>query len=77
MRDRAYRRHHNARMLQRAKRKLSEWNGPEWAELAASRWADNMAKCSCYMCGNPRRYFNQLTFQEIRSKLLERDCYND
>ena len=77
MKDRAYRRHHNARMLRRAKRKLTEWGGTEWAEIAAARWANNMAKCSCYMCGNPRRHFNQLTFQEQRSKLLERDYYEN
>lgn len=26
--------------------------------------ADNLAGCSCYMCGNPRRHFNELTIDE-------------
>ena len=25
---------------------------------------NDMAKCSCSMCGNPRRYFDELTLQE-------------
>jgi hypothetical protein len=24
--------------------------------------------CSCFMCGNPRKYFNQKTIQEIRQE---------
>lgn len=74
MRGLAYRRHHRQRMLERAKRKLRDWgDDPVWIEQSALRWADNLAKCSCYMCGNPRRHFNELTFQEQRSKLNEKD----
>ena len=31
--------------------------------------------CSCYMCGNPRRYFNSLTLAELKSndKLKEKE----
>ena len=32
------------------------------------RWtiknADNIKSCSCWMCGNPRRYFGEQTLQE-------------
>lgn len=26
-----------------------------WGERTAGHWADNLAKCSCHMCCNPRR----------------------
>jgi len=35
----------------------------------ALRWYNNLAKCSCYMCGNPRKYYGELPYQERR--LLE------
>ena len=74
MRTRAYRRHHDARMVQRAKRKFKQWGEyDDWIEWLAPRFADNMAKCSCESCGNPRRHFNQLTLQELRSRLNELD----
>lgn len=28
---------------------------------------NNMCNCSCYMCGNPRHKFKQLTIQELKS----------
>lgn len=28
--------------------------------------ANNRQICSCYMCGNPRRYFGLKTMQELR-----------
>lgn len=32
----------------------------------AYRYADHLTVCSCAMCGNPRRYFNSRTLQELR-----------
>jgi hypothetical protein len=29
--------------------------------------ADHFAECSCWMCGNPRKYFGTLTLQEQRA----------
>lgn len=29
----------------------------------------NRAKCSCSMCGNPRKHFKKITLQEIKSEL--------
>lgn len=29
---------------------------------------DNLAVCSCYMCGNPRRFFGDATMQENRAR---------
>ena len=69
MRGLAYRRHHNERILKRAERMLKSWsNDNEWIKWAVCRWADNMAKCSCDMCCNPRKH-KILTLQEKRFKL--------
>lgn len=35
-----------------------------WDEKATN--ADHLASCSCYMCGNPRKYFGDLTVQELK-----------
>lgn len=44
-----------------------------WADVFAARAAkarrlrDHLAICSCAMCGNPRKYMNEMTFQERRA----------
>ena len=30
----------------------------------ANKNADNLKKCSCWMCGNPRKHFKERTLQE-------------
>ena len=32
-----------------------------------ARHADYLAVCSCWMCGNPRRFFGETTIQEKRA----------
>ena len=65
MRGIAYRRHHKNRMKDKAVR-VAKDNG--WAEKTCLNCADNLAECSCYMCGNPRRQKfrekDKLTIQE-------------
>jgi len=29
--------------------------------------------CSCVMCGNPRKYFNEITMQEKKANISERE----
>lgn len=66
MRNLAYRRHQRERMIARAKQIIKGWGcSSDWIEQAAPRWADNMKKCSCWMCCNPRRN-GELTLQEER-----------
>ena len=45
----------------------------EEKELESKLLADNLKKCSCYACGNPRKYFKQRTRQEIIAKMSEED----
>lgn len=35
------------------------------------------ASCSCWMCGNPRRYFNMPTIQEIKSSLNLKEFFQN
>jgi len=44
---------------------------PDELHQAAVRLADNLAWCSCYSCGNPRRHFG-FTVHSIRHEALTR-----
>ena len=33
----------------------------------------NRARCSCHMCGNPRRFFGEVTYQEKKAALSARE----
>lgn len=35
--------------------------------------ANHMSVCSCFMCGNPRRYLGHKTLQELKSDLSMKD----
>lgn len=60
MRGKSWRRHHAARMKSRAK-------GLYRDHPKATYYADNLAVCSCPMCGNPRKWFGHITNQERRA----------
>ena len=65
---RALRRHHRQRMIARAYRSyvLCWENDEDIQRERVLRWYNNLAKCSCWMCGNPRRYKGRPTLQEER-----------
>lgn len=49
----------------RIKRNRRLWWGRPLADgREAGAVIDTPTPCSCWMCGNPRRYFHQLTIQE-------------
>lgn len=59
-------------------------NGLETAEEVENKrqkytktHASNRAKCSCYMCGNPRRTSKSLTIQEKKSLDSANDAYHE
>lgn len=60
---RALRRHHVARI--KAKRS-GYWGGYEKTSRQLGILAQTAAPCSCFACGNPRRYFGELTITELR-----------
>lgn len=72
------------RMVARA-RKVAEWFLTPWVngENADERWRqveeravrkyNHLKCCSCHMCGNPRRIWGNLTFQELKAEDSARD----
>ncbi|MEZ4775950.1 MAG: hypothetical protein R3D00_22420 [Bacteroidia bacterium] len=63
--QRAIRRHHRERLLQKRK---NYWGNDRVHEIKAN--VINTPKpCSCFMCGNPRKYWNEKTVQERRFAL--------
>lgn len=71
------RRAHKNRIVQRAYFKFRDWTW--YAETytdseikeKASRLADHMKNCSCWMCGNPRKFCQgraELTWQELKQE---------
>jgi len=70
--SRAERRHHHQRMIDKVKKfrfvQPEFYNGDETQRQKHIRqMAETRHPCSCHMCGNPRRMFNEKTMQEIRS----------
>lgn len=64
---RAQRRHDTRRIKARfyAKQKIHEcW---DTTERTAGLFANHGKVCSCWMCGNPRRFWGELTMQEKRA----------
>lgn len=61
MQSRSQRRHHLERMKAKA-RKARPWD-------EKARDANHLAACSCELCGNPRRWYGQVTVQELRAKI--------
>lgn len=56
------------RMKERARRIQAHWwntthTNPELDE-SSGRLANNLKCCSCYMCGNPRKWWKEKTLQE-------------
>lgn len=68
MKKRALRRHHKERMKNRAKFIWHEVWGYLDENREFIRNSDNLKMCSCWMCGNPRRYLkgkDKFTRQEL------------
>jgi len=74
MRTRDWRRAQRFRIREKAKRILRTWGSPLYpytVEEQVGYMADNMQKCSCYMCGNPRKQFGEKTIQERKQEDFE------
>lgn len=78
MRDRSWRRAQRERAIARARRRASAtgWGGhdphrEEWIRKNAV----TPHPCSNFCCGNPRKWNNEVTWQEVRADLKARDEY--
>lgn len=63
---------HHARRL-KEKRKHYSKNKGILSDRAVGTLFHSPARCSCFMCGNPRKYFGERTVQERRQMQKERD----
>ena len=68
-RTRALNRHHDARIKSKRTRYVNDWTEatrptrtPTAKEIG--RKACTPSNCSCYMCGNPRKFTGELTIEE-------------
>lgn len=68
--SRAIRRHHQARLKKaRAVHDRMDHIGSEHYPRALGKYVQTPARCSCWMCGNPRKYFHERTKAE--------QCFDD
>lgn len=69
--SRALTRHH----AERVKDKVKNYRNSDTSsdkDVAIGKVACTKALCSCYMCGNPRKYFSELTKQEKKFSDIEK-----
>lgn len=74
MSKRAKRRHHLDRMKEKAKKVLKGWGNKLTPTNIGTTASVHGAKCSCWMCGNPRKMGHktqQEKKQDIKDKLDE------
>ena len=65
MRMGAWRRHHESRIKQRVRHYYGGYAKDKPRQLG--RIAHARQLCSCWMCGNPRRYLKERSLQERRA----------
>ena len=65
MRVRAWRRNHESRIKQRVRQYYGGYAKDKPRDLG--RIAHARQLCSCWMCGNPRRYLGERSLQERRA----------
>ena len=71
MKSRALRRHHKIRIRQkRAKQFVFKYFDMGKQELLkrANKYMETPKVCSCYLCGNPRKFWKEETCQEVKSR---------
>jgi len=69
VRTRAERRHHHKRMLDKVRnftylKYMKDNFTQEEYEKYINKLVENRKSCSCWMCGNPRKYTKEKTLQE-------------
>lgn len=70
---RGTRRHHHKRLMNNRKHYYGGLNNyfigkrtKDEETRLLNIWARTAQVCSCYMCGNPRKHWNELTRQEVK-----------
>lgn len=70
-RQRALRIHHKKRIKQRRKNYYGGYLNTEENQGRLNILVKTATLCSCRMCGNPRKFENEITFQEKRRKMRD------
>jgi len=76
MSKRALRRHHRQRRIRAEYLKWLRIHDADQAKISAQQFHNRRTPCSCSGCGNPRRWFGEITMQERRA-LDVKDFEND
>jgi len=64
MRDRAFRRFQELKKKQWVRKFFSKHRARELTDADVGVYAHTPHLCSCYVCGNPRKWWDQKTIQE-------------
>jgi hypothetical protein len=86
--ERARRRRNDKERRKRAKKNqlLTTWTDygfeskeafVRWVEEKANRECDLRTPCSCWMCGNPRRKYNEVTLKEKIFDDIQKDSLDN
>lgn len=65
-------RSHKARLKERRKKYINVTTSKN-IDVAVGVISNTPAICSCWMCGNPRKFFSELTIQEKKFKDIEKE----
>lgn len=69
MSKRAERRYHYLRMKKRVRTIFYIYSGDDCDDYMDERWVcrlvNNICHCSCFCCGNPRKWWHEKTKQEM------------
>lgn len=72
--SRAKRRHH-VECLKKKRSEYYSW-GDTKTPTEIGKLVHTVPNCSCHMCGNPRKHFNEITMQEKRHLEYMKDQLN-
>jgi rubredoxin len=75
MRDRSFRKNAEEKRKAWARKLGREWYNNEPTDRQVGILAHSPHKCSCPMCGNPRKHFKKKTLQELRH--FQKDFYDE
>jgi len=66
-RNRAWRRKQEHKKKSKVIRDYHNWWGGDWDSRSVGLKSHTPKRCSCAMCGNPRKYFKEQTMQERKA----------
>ena len=69
MRTKAWRRKQEVRKKKKVVREYYNWWG-DWDSKSIGLKSHTPCRCSCSMCGNPRKYYKDKTIQEKKNERM-------